>query len=171
MHNHEDRILRLSFLHNCKFWLFAAWISGLLLGIAFTYGTQAFSSLMLGTLDRPLSIVGLGTVFLLPYLLTAVAVWVNRPVMLIPLAFCKAFLFVVCAASVDLIFGNAGCIVRLLLLFSDGASLPVLFRLWLRCMDPSGDNLTRDFVISLGLFLLIGSIDYWVIAPFLALVI
>ena len=157
----------LSSLHGCKLLLLIFWFAGLILGIAYTYRAQPFASLMRSAVSGSVSIVGLGAVLFLPYLLTVSTVCFFRSIYLIPVAFCKAFAYGVCAACVEVAFGEAGWLIRLLLLFSDTASLPVLLWLWLRCLDNNRIARKQAFLKSAGALAIIGVVDYMVIAPFL----
>lgn len=170
---HKDQIafqpVMLFPLRKIHLWL--SWVFGLISGIAFSYCSDSFVSLMRGAALSPVSIVGLGAVMILPFLLSAFAVIIDHPGLLIPLAFCKAFLFAACAASVDHSFGDSGWLIRALLMFSDLCSLPVLFWLWTSCFTRGKDHYFRIITISFVLIILIGSVDFLIIAPFLASVI
>ena len=140
--------------------------AGFLLGIAFSYRSQTFVSLMRGAVSSPVTIVGLGAVLFFPYLLTASAVLFSSSGILLTVAFLKALLFGACAAAVDLAFPDAGWLVRSLLLFSDFAGYPVLFWLLWRFIDGHKNPIVA-FWIAGGALTAIGILDYLVIAPFL----
>ena len=157
----------LSSLRRCKLLLFTCWFAGLILGIVYTYCTQPFASLMRSAVSGSVSIVGLGAVLFLPYLLTVSTVCFFRSVCLIPIAFCKAFFYATCATGVALSFGGSGWLIRWLLLFSDTASLPVLYWMWLRSLEEHRNPRNQAFWVSAGALAIIGVTDYMVIAPFL----
>ena len=160
-----------SSLRSCIFLLTLSWISGMIFGISFSYCSGSLLSLMRGVVHHPVSIVGLGAVLLLPFLLSALAVFLSHPGFLMVLSFIKAFFFGACAAALDQCFIPIGWFVRMLLLFSDIAGIPVLFWLWLRCLSADKSSLPGAFLSVLIILLIIGSIDYLVIAPFLVSII
>lgn len=145
------------------------WIFGLIAGcILFFSAEPEFSSLMPMAVGGRVSIVGLLSVILLPFLFSAFAVFISQSWLLLPLAFCKAVCFSYVSLGVMEAYGSAGWLMRLLLMFSDIAVLPLLYGYWQRYI--SGD---RQFGIWPGLLFLvgglcIGSMDYCLISPFLA---
>ena len=103
----------------------AAWTLGLIAG--------AFSSVSAGDILLPtmraalcsgVSISGLLTVTLLPLLFSALAVYISKPMLLLPIAFGKGFLYSFWAGGILRLFGSSGWLVQLLLMFrrsqSDG---------------------------------------------------
>lgn len=170
MHNRSPENRPFLSRHCCRRILPFAWSIGLVSGIAFGHCTESIASLMRGAMFCDVSIVGLCAVVFLPYLLTAFAVFFSRSAFLLLLAFSKAFFLGACSAAVDCAFGDAGWLIRLLLLFSDWASIPVIYWLWLRCFRVEKESLYSAFTGVLVILILIGSFDYWFIAPFLALV-
>ena len=156
-------------LRGNKFLLPACYSAGFLLGIAFAYRSQPLVSLMRGAIIGSVTIVGLGSVLLLPYLLTVSAVLFSSSGFLFTVAFLKAFSFGACAAAVDLAFSDAGWLVRSLLMFSDFFGFPVLVWLSWHSFDSLGKRKTM-YMIAGGLLLIIGLIDCFLIAPFLELV-
>ena len=142
---------------------------GFLCGIFLTVNSDPSSvSLMRTAALSRVSIVGLLTVLLLPFLLSAFAVYTSSTYLLFPVCWLKAFSFSHSAGMISLAFGNAGWLVRWLLLFSSGLSLPVLIWFCMRHGDGTHrKDLLRDFSVCMVLVLLIGSLDFRVISPFL----
>ncbi len=171
MHNLRYDGFSFSSLQPIRVLLSGSWLVGLISGIAYSYCSVNFVSLMRSAAYSTVSIVGVGAVLILPFLLSAFAVLISLRWLLIPLAYAKAFLFGACASAVGLSFGSAGWIIRMLLLFSGWTELPVFYWLWLRCLDGDRGSMTREFSVVLILLIAIGSIGYWIIAPFLASVI
>lgn len=171
MHNGSNEAKLSSNLGRCRIFVLLCWTAGLISGIAFSYATEAISSLMRGTLAFPVSIVGLGAVIVLPYLITAFAGFTSQLWILMPLALCKAFSFGACIAAIDLAFSSAGWLIRMLLMFSELAAIPFLLYLWLRFLAGDDQGFRRCTALFAAFSVLIGSIDFWVIAPFLASVI
>lgn len=152
----------------CKCVIWVCWIAGLLLGMAAAYGAgDVFSSLMRGWQNASVSIVGL-SVTSLPFLFTAIAVFLPAPLLLVPAVLFRAFLYGYCALGITLAYGDAAWLVRLLLMLSDTCSTALLMWLWLRCGDPKV-GLRVEFLgctlAALGLKLL----DFCAITPFTAL--
>ena len=167
MHIRVSRHLPPASLHQRRLMLLVFWGLGTILGIAFSYCSQPLLPLMRRTVSSSVSIVGLGAVLFLPYLLTVSAVLFSRTGILLGIAFVKPLFFCMCAAAIDQAFGDAGWIIRFLLLFSDTASLPVLFWLIWRCLDGSRSARMLDFIPAAGILVMIGLTDYFLIAPFL----
>lgn len=142
---------------------------GFLCGAFFTVDPLPASvSLMRTAASSRVSIVGLMTVLLLPFLISAFAVYTSSPFLLFPVCWLKAFFFSYSAGMISLAFGNAGWLVRWLLLFSSGLSLPLLIWFCMRQGDGTyREDLLRDFTVCAVLILLIGSLDFRVISPFL----
>ena len=148
--------------------LAAGWIIGLLLGYGlYLHADENVVSLMRGVLTSPVSIAGLVNVTLLPFLFSAFAVYLGYARFLPVLAAGKAFGFgfvLLCAMDQ---FGSAGWLACPLLLFSDMGTVVVLWLYWLQASDGAGFSF-RALAPYVGAAVLIGSLDYWVIGPFLA---
>ena len=169
---HKDPSLNLpsSRQFPCKILLLAGWCLGLVLGICYvSQADGSFFVLMRRAAESPVSIVGLLAVLVLPFLITAFAVLISRPQLLILLAFLKAFSFGACACCVDQAFLSAGWLLRIFLMFSDLLSLPVLLWLWLRCISGERRRTVRDLVFSGVLLAAVGTVDYCLVSPALAL--
>ena len=155
----------------CRILLPLCYFCGMVCGIIFAHCSDSFASLMRRALLAPVSIVGHATVFLLPFLLTAFAVWISHPGILLTTVFGKAFLFGACSAALDLSFGSAGWLVRIFLMFSDMAGLSVFYWLWLRLLTRNHSGILYAFLAAFVALVCIGGIDYRIITPFLASVI
>lgn len=170
------RFLNLNLPHfsrkNIMVFLALFWFLGLLSGAAFSAAaSDSLVPLMRTAVNSRVSINGLLTAILLPFLLSAFAVMIHEPWLLLPVAFGKAFLVSFVGTGVLNAYGSAGWLIRWLLMFSDCCSLPVLFWYWIR--QTTGRN--RHFFPVTALVLLaavlISSFDYCVVSPFLATVI
>lgn len=154
----------------CKILLLVSWSIGLICGIAYAFqADSSFSSLMHSAALSPVSIVSLLIVLFLPFLISAIAVFLSRPVLLMPLAFTKAFSFGACAFAADLAFSSAGWLLRSMLMFSDLLTVPVLIWFWLRCLKGDRFRSCRDLAICAGFIVLIGNFDFYIVSPFLAM--
>lgn len=158
----------------CKsslFLLALIWCAGLISGCITAIVTDSsFYSMMRAASQRSVSIVGLITVSVLPFLLTAIAVYFRRPYFLLPIVFVDAFLWSFSSMLILLSFGSGGWLVRFLLLFSDCCITPVLYWVWLHFV--SGNPLSKRNLIFCCVWLIaITAIDYFAAAPYLVLLI
>lgn len=153
---------------SCRSFLALVWLAGLCCGTAAYLSSDGqLISLMRSVLYAPVSIVGMLCVTVLPFLLSALAVFLSRPAWLLPICFGKAFLCSFVSMGVFQAFGAAGWLLRWFLLFGDCVNIPVLYWFWLRhlCREQPLDGWECTLLCSLGL--LICSINYSVVSPFL----
>ena len=152
-----------------RWFLVFAWSAGLFLG-AFVFRFSGFtSSLMHGLLEDSVSIVSLFSVSFLPFLFSAFAVSIGLPWLLYPICFTKALCFSYVSAAIMAGFHCAGWLVRSLFMFSDLLSAPMLFLYGLRSIVHTGRFHLWEFLVVFCTLLLIGSIDYCFVSPFLAM--
>lgn len=103
---------------------------------------------------------------ILPFLFSAFAAYFSKPKLMLPVCFWKAFCFGFCGFGISLVYGQCSWLMRLLLMFSDLCSLPILLFYWLRyafgkrCPDWCVN------VSALSLLLIITTVDYCFISPF-----
>lgn len=161
----------LYFRQSCRSTILALfWISGLIAGAAaYFFAGHFLSSLMHGILSGSVSIVSLLCVTVLPFLFSAFAVYICEPRLLYPICFGKAFLFSVVSMAVWISFGSAGWLVRWLLMFSDLVSLPLLYLFWLRHISGQRSFSGLEILLVASACMLIGSVDYCCISPFVAM--
>ncbi len=122
---------------------------------------------MRGTLWAPVSIVGLLLVTTLPFLISALAVYLAKPGLLLGICFGKAFLTAFVSVGFFQAFGYAGWLLRWLLAFSSCASAPVLYWFWLRYLPGTRRLCVWEAVSLLSLGVLAASVNFSVISPFL----
>lgn len=138
------------------------------LGILFSGSAGGlFHSSMSAVVSSRVSVFGLLSSVMLPLLISAFAVYIRQPLLLIPTAFWKAFLFSYLGCGLYRAWGNAGWLVSGLVMFGSVCSMPVLCWYWLRHIggrpfDP------RAFGLSLAGLAIVGILDYCLILPFLA---
>ena len=119
--------------HRSGIFLSLVWLCGLAMGLIFhCIIGSVFASLMSGILSESVSIVGLVCVIILPFLLSAFAVYIDLRWLLYPICFGKTMLVSLIASSVWVQFGSAGWLAWLLTMFSDMISLPLLYRYCMR---------------------------------------
>ena len=102
----------------------------------------------------------------LPVLLSGFAVYIGKPLLLIPVAFWKAFLFSCVGSGVVLAWKSAGWLMGGLALFSSFCTMPVLWWYWLRHIGGESFSI-RTFLPALFAEICIGWMDLLVISPFL----
>lgn len=154
---------------SCKAVLFTAWIIGLILGIWVAAGAgNSFSLMMRGADPFAVSIPGLLLVTVLPFLITASAVFLSQPWLLVLLIFAKAFSVGYCAWGIMDAYGMASWLVGALLMFSDLGTLPLLMWLWLRHGDMAPKPLLGDLAVCLIVAAAMGILDVMVVSPFAA---
>lgn len=148
------------------------WICGILCGASlFLMAGSSNASLMRGLVSGSVSIVGLLGVTVLPFLISAYAVSISEPKLLFPVCFGKAFCFSYVSAGILWSFGSAGWLIRWLLMFSEFLTLPVLYGYWQRHISGKHPFSGMETGCILALLILIGSVDYRCISPFLAMLI
>jgi len=141
---------------------------GLLAGSLTAVLTETSYFLMMRTAaSYRVSIFGLFPVLLLPLLFSAFAVYISQFWLLIPIAFIKAFFFSFLGAGFLILSPDSGWLMRMLFMFTDCLSLPVLCWYWLyachyRNVTP-GQTISA-FAVVAG----IGFLDFQFISPFLA---
>ena len=144
---------------------------GLLLGVWLSgSASDSLFSPMRAVVSSRVSIIGLLSSLLLPLLFSAFAVYIGRPVLLIPIAFWKAFSFSYLSWGLLQAWNSAGWLIASLLLFSSACSLPVLCWYWLGQIHRPEFRLL-PLCIAAGALILIGILNYCLILPFLAVII
>ncbi len=148
--------------------LFAVWLLGILLGSCFACFDTTFShSLMLSTVQQPMSIVGLFTCVFLPFLISYLFYVSDNRLFLLIICFIKAVAFSYSWATLTKHFGSAAWLITFLFLFSDIFALILLFRLW-TVRSISAQELRKHTLFIHFLLLVVFSFaDYCVIVPFI----
>lgn len=142
------------------------WSAGLFAGCVFYRNTgDSTVSLMCGALNGAVSIVSLLSVILLPFLLSAFAVYLSRPSFLFLIAFAKAFSLAFVSAGLLSAFGSAGWLARLLLMFSDCCTVPLLWLYWLRYSGKSRKFSPKGTCGTILLVCLVGIFDFYYVSP------
>lgn len=153
----------------CTLFLAFFWLTGILFGAWISVAAgEPLLSLMRGAFSSSVSIVGLLLVTTLPFLLSALAVFLSGPGWLLPLSFGNGFLYSYVCLTVLRCFGSAGWLVRLLLCFGICMMTPVLYFFWLRHISGERKNIFGEVFFLFSLAVLIASIDYSLVSPFLA---
>lgn len=156
----------------CRRFLAFSLIAGLILG-ALTASSASDSVMLLMRLAicRPVSIVGLLSICLLPFLFSVLAVFLSKSWLLIPVCFSKAFNYSFCALIISRIAGDPGWLLHILFLFSDTCLFVMLCWFWIRHITGMRATVIRDAAICIVVFIVLGALDYCYISPFLAMLI
>lgn len=121
--------------------LLACWCVFLISGTYIATQVQCLNtSLMHAVFNSRMSIVLFACVSLLPFLCSAVAFRLGRFFLLIPVVCIKAFLFGFSCCLINLLFGDAGWLMRWLLVFTDSFLVIPLLCYWFKnTLKPSCD--------------------------------
>ena len=156
----RESVILLSFL----------WALGLACGLYFISSSDAYLyDLFYSASCNRISILGILVVIFLPIAISAIAVFCSAPFLIYTLCIFKAFCFSVVLCGVVAAFRYSGWLVRLFLLFSDSSIAVLLFWLWCRILSPDHNAIHRDFMISSAIAAGVGLVDYFLVSPYLAL--
>ena len=152
-----------------RFFLAFFWIAGILSGVWIFRRTGAILvSVMRRAALSPVSIVGLLTASCLPFLLSALAVFLSCPAFLLPITFADGLLLGLAASAVLGAFGSAGWLMCFFISFSAFFTAPLTFFYRLRYVSGERRGSLPEFLLMAGLHVLIGYIDLSFVSPFLA---
>ena len=109
------------------------WLLGLLLGAYLHISADTFyPSMMRSAISGRVSIVGSLTVALLPFLFSAIAVYLSQPLLLISIAFLKGIFLSLVALGIGRTLGSVAWLILGMVMFSDfSMTLPLMFY-WIR---------------------------------------
>ena len=150
------------------FLLAFSWLFGMVLGcVTCIHCREQAEELILQSVAAVPSFVGAVSVVFLPFLLSAFAVSICEPWLLLIISTFKAFSFTFCAWGVCLAFGQSSWLVLFLFLFSDLCLIPFQYFYWLRHIRSSKHPSACELPVLLAIALSVGCVDYWFISPFL----
>lgn len=153
----------------CFLFLAFCWIAGLLSGTSACLAAgDSLNSLMRGAAARPVSIVSLLGVTMFPFLLSAFAVYISEPWLLLIVSFGDAFVLSFVSLGVMRCGGSAGWLVRWLLVFSASLASPLMYLYWLRHLTGRRRFDGLEAACVLCVCALIGSVDFRLVSPLLA---
>lgn len=116
--------------------LACSWVCGLVCGLSSAFFRQtSFISVMRGLSFRTVSIVGVICVFLLPFLISAIAVSISKLWLIYPVCFCKAYLFMWVSWGILMAYPENAWGIRLVIMFADCCLTPLLYGFWLLSLD------------------------------------
>ena len=148
-------------------WLLAFfWIAGLITGIFLALRIdESVITFMYSVVSRPASIVSSLLTTSLPFLFSAIAVFISKPGLLPVIAFCKASVFSLVSLIALRTFGTAGWIIRCMVMFADICTLPFFYSFCRRhiCRSSHLSIFDGSYLIT---SILICSLDVYCITPF-----
>lgn len=152
-------------------WLLAlSWLLGMTLGCISCDACREITAVLIRqSVGAVPSLIGTVSVVVLPFLLSAFAVSICEPWLLLIISTFKAFSFSFCAWGVCLAFGQSSWLVLFLFLFSDFCLVPALYFFWLRHIR-SGRFGRWGSVLLLLYVAIVFLMDYWLIGPFLRII-
>lgn len=162
LHHDFQRIRRRTNWLSLAFFFVLGLFSG---GYLFLRADDSFAFLMCRALSGRVSIVGLASVSVLPFLFSAFAVSLYLPRLFRVVAYCKALTFSYVALGIWAAYGSGAWLAHLLLMFSDICTIPLLWLYWLRHSEAPGRDGDGCYLITL---IFIGSLDYFIVSPFAA---
>ena len=145
------------------------WISGLLCGIlVYCSAADTLLVLMRSCIYSTVSFIGLLCVNLIPFLLSAFAIYLSSPLLLAAVCFGKAFTGVMVSLTAICFFGSFGWLCQCLMLFSSWTGWIMLYLFWLRIPALFFGRRESYALCLLTGCVLILLVDYCVISPFWA---
>lgn len=145
------------------------WIIGFVCGLYFVLSADCASSdFFLSATRTPVSVLGIFTVAFLPIIISAISIFCALPFLIYTLCFCKAFSYGFVCLNIALTFGYSGWLIRLLLLFSSTCTSMSLFWLWHSGLSRNRITVQHDFIICIVIAAAIGIVDYFMVSPYLA---
>lgn len=148
--------------------LITAWITGLISGYCLCLLIEcSVNSLMGSVVISRTSIVGLIIVLVIPMMISYFAVRYHLRYLIYLTAFFEALILGFCSSAVYLAYGNAGWLVRSLLLFSGSICSVAHIWLWLRQVSGKRRAFRVDFAVCMGVVALTGVLDYLIVSPYL----
>ena len=149
--------------------LILVWFAGSLIGVtAATYVDDSIASLMRPRISSGVSIFRQLTSVILPFLLSAYAVSIARPRLLLLISFFKSLGFCFCGTLLHSAYGSAGWLMHALLQFMPICTMPLLCWYCLRHIEGNNVTAKRDLIICALIAAGIAIIDYFVVSPLLA---
>lgn len=168
-----DRFLHPSFpLHLRKpgrHLLAVTWVLGLTVGIFVAlFASSSFFLLMRSAIFCKVSIVSLLLSTSLPFFISAYAVFINQPWLIVPVCFIKAFLLSVIACGLLISYHTAGWLLIIVLLFCDICTVPLIWLFWMNHISLDKPLIGLDFICFCGIDICVVGIYYYWIVPFVA---
>ena len=126
----------------------------------------SFSSLMRLQEYPQMSIVTGVAISALPFFVFYICLRYSAVFMISSIAFLRAFMFMYCYGGISLAYGDAGWLIRYLLLFSDYFTVPLLIWYAVKRLRQNGSKKDPYLRICLLSIVVVRCIDSFVISPF-----
>ena len=144
-----------------------SFISGIFFGVfSFRIAGYSLHSLMNRAVRCPVSIVSLLIPFGVPFLFSALAVYLCIPGVLPAICFGKVFMLSFVSCAVLDTFQGSGWLIHSLFLFSDLCYLILLYLYWMRHISGCGKFSKVEVLCFLSVAIMFSWIDFYVIYPF-----
>lgn len=157
-HWHKTAIVSLSFL----------WCFGLSCGFLFALYVEPYvSSWMYSRVVGPVSIVGLLVAHVFPLIISIIAIRFRVTAVTLPIALFKSFLIGFCQCCVYFVFGNAGWMVKTLLMFSGSVNSVLLLYFWVLFINQTGQWHIKESLMFLSITVSVCMLDFYFVAPYL----
>ena len=151
------------------FFLAFLWVLGFLFGLDMAQcAGDSYFLLMRGAFVGAVSIVNLLIVSLLPFLLSAIAVYIHSYPLLAVLCFIKSFSFAFVSSGVLFAGDRGGWLIRILFMFSDLFSMVLLWICWIVCAKKQVSGGFCAILLCGFITVCIVFLDYVYVSPFLA---
>ena len=145
--------------------ILAGWIAGVGVGlIAFHTNKALFLSLVYGATINTASVFVTLFSIIVPFLITGFCLRRNIWFPVYILAFVEAMSYSACSASIFSLYGPAGWLAQLLLLFAQNASVILLFVLWMNWLQRSMQS-ARLIYTSVFVSLVCAVVNLFLISP------
>lgn len=145
------------------------WTVSLICGVCFSAKDLSVVVLMRLLPYSQVSIVGLFLVLFFPLLITILCFYFEKPIVFIVLLVIKGFFLGYFLYGMNAAFGDSGWLLRLLTAFSDSFMVFVLLWFGVRQTGSRTVSFRKDVVIAVSATLIIGILDYFLVSPFLGL--
>ena len=145
-----------------------SWCFGLFSGLLIFHNSGAsIASLMGMAVSSHVSFFGTLIPFLLPFLLSAIAVYLSLYWLLPVICFCKACLFAYVSCGLIFSFGSAGWLVQVLFMLTDMCFSAALLIFWQRHISVRRGLSAREIILFLLVGIALAGADYLAVSPFL----
>ena len=150
-----------------KYLLPLSWLGGMLLGFSFALlAKDVLLQQFFGILYAQTTFVSILLASVFPYLLCALFYWLEQDWMIYFICFFKSACFMYCALAVGVACGSAAWLVRVLFLFTDCCTIPVLYY-YCSCLIRADDSLGKLLHWGVHIYAcMIPVADYCIVSPF-----
>lgn len=164
------RLLNFDCCKSPRLFLAMSWVTGLLAGLVLSSNLFAeICELVPFAIASPFSFAGIILATSIPFLLTVFVLHISKPFFLLPISLVKGILFSFNSFLFLFYYHSSGWLIRILIMFSDLITLPILWFLWLQSESNFGNSITGILLVLFAFVFLTCLFDYVAVAPFLAM--